>query len=292
MSLQSEFADILKTDEPLAPLTHLRLGGPAQYLLEPQTREELASVVRRCYAESVPFRVLGSGVNLLVPDEGITGVVIRLSGAEFTAVSVDDTRAVAGSGAPLYSVIAETCRRNLAGLETLAGISGTVGGALRCNAGDGATTISDYVLSVDVMDEDGNVFTRQREEIRFSEHASDLDDPVILSIAFALVPEEPHAIVKRMRKAWIQRKARLPHSYENAVRAFRDPPGVSAAELIEDAGLGRAQVGKAEVSDRNANYVIARDGATSRDLLELLEHLERQGVERTGTHLERESTIW
>src|SRR4051794_26725349 len=203
----AEFEEIIKRNEPLAPYTYLKLGGPAEMLIQPRSREELSAVVRRCYQERIPLRVLGSGCNLLVRDEGVPGAVLRLSEPAFTQVTVDGKRVRAGTGAAVSALISAATRHDLAGLETLVGIPGTVGGALRTNAGNRTGAISQFVRLVEVLDSRGGIEVRERDELQFGEHASNLDDPVLLAVEFALEPDAPDAILKRMRKAWIQRKA-------------------------------------------------------------------------------------
>ncbi len=292
MPALAEFADIVKRNEPLAPYTHLRLGGPAELLVQPRTREELSAVVRQCFQEHLPLRVLGSGCNLLVRDEGVPGVVLRLSEPAFTQISVEGKLVRAATGASVSALISHAARHGLAGLETLVGIPGTVGGALRCNAGDRGGDIGQFVRHVEVLDSKGNVVVRDRDELRFGDRASNLDDPVLLAVEFALEPESPDAIVKRMRKAWILRKAAQPLSFQLAGRLFKNPRGLNAATLIEQAGLVKTKVGGAEISDRDANYVLVRQGATSRDVLRLIDLVRTRVQERFNVELEREITVW
>ena len=138
----------------------------------------------------------------------------------------------------------------------------------------------------------GKGIVRERRDSRFGEHDSDLDDPVILSVEFALQPDREGAIVKRVRRAWINRKAEQPLSHQAAVRVFRNPHGQSAAHLIERAGLGREQVGAAEVSDRNANYIVARPGTSAKDILALAARLRDAVRAKSGTALEQELNVW
>src|SRR5438477_6939380 len=194
------FADIVKYNEPLAPYTHLRLGGPVDVLIHPRSREELAAVVRRCFERHLPLHVLGSGCNLLVRDEGVRGAVLRLSQAAFTEIAVAGRRIRAGAGAALSAVISQAARHALAGLETLVGIQGTIGGSLRCNVGDRSGEIGQFVRRVEVMDGRGTVQIREREELQFSYHGSNLDDPVLLTAEFELEQDSADALVKRMRK--------------------------------------------------------------------------------------------
>jgi UDP-N-acetylmuramate dehydrogenase len=261
-------------------------------LVQPRSRQELSQVVQRCFQERIGLRVLGSGCNVLVRDEGVRGVVLRLSEPAFAQVTVEGKRVRAGTGAALSALISQAARHALAGLETLVGIPGTVGGALRCNAGDRSGDIGQFVRQVEVLDSRGAVQVREREELSFTDHASNLDDPVLLSVEFALESETADAIVKRMRKAWIVRKASTPLSFQSAGRIFKDPRGLSAAALIEQAGLARTRVGGAEVSDRDANYFVVHPGASSRDVLRLLDLVKSRVQEKFGVPLEKEITIW
>jgi UDP-N-acetylmuramate dehydrogenase len=292
MACLEAFADITRRNEPLAPYTHLKLGGPAERLVQPRSHEELSGVVRCCFEEGIPLRVLGSGCNMLVRDEGVQGVVLRLREPAFTQITVDGQRVRAATGAAVSALISQAARHNLAGLETLVGIPGTVGGALRTNAGDRSGDIGQFVRLVEVMDSKGVLQVRDRDELRFGDHASNLDDPVLLTVEFALERDHADAIVKRMLKAWIVRKASQPPTYQCAGRFFKNPRGLSAAALIEQAGLARTRVGGAEISDRDSNYVVVHPGARSRDVLALLDLIRSRVQERFQVALEQEITVW
>ncbi len=292
MGRLAEFAEIIQYNASLAPFTQLKLGGPAEIVLGPRSREEAADVVRRCLENQVPLRVLGGGCNVLVHDEGVRGAVLRLSAPAFTQITVEGRRVRAGAGALLSALISEASRQNLAGLEILVGIPGTVGGALVGNAGDRAGEIGPLVRRVEVIDERGQLQVRERDELRFAYRWSNLDDPVVVSADFELEPDAADAIVKRMRKAWIQRKAGRPLSFQAAARLFKDPRGFSAPALIEQAGLRGTKVGGVELSDRDANYVVAHAGAYTRDVLRLVELVRARVRERFGVELELEPAVW
>ncbi|MBY0522161.1 MAG: UDP-N-acetylmuramate dehydrogenase [Gemmataceae bacterium] len=287
-----DFAEFVKVNEPLAPHTYFKLGGPADFLAQPRSRAELAAVVKRCYQDGIALHVLGGGCNVLVREEGVRGAVLRLSEPAFTEIRVTDRRVNAGTGATLSAVISSAARHGLAGFESLVGIPGNVGGALRCNAGDRSGEIGQYVRSVEVMDERGEVYTRQRDELRFADRTSNLDDPVILGAEFELDPDDAEAIVKRMRRAWIQRKASQPLTFQAAGRIFKNPRGLNAAQLIEQAGMVKTRVGGAEVSDRNANFIVAHAGATPRDVRRLIDLVRTRVKERFSVDLELEIAVW
>jgi len=288
----ADFPDLIKVREALAPYTNLKIGGPAEILVQPRTQDELAVVVRRCSERSLPFRILGGGCNILVRDEGVKGIVLRLSEPAFTEVTVQGQRVRAGSGASLRSVISASARHGLAGLETLVGIPGTVGGALRHNAGDGSGEIGQFVQQVDVLDSGGNILLRPRDELQFGYRSSNLDDPVILAGEFELERDIESAILKRMRKAWIQRKASQPFSFQASGRIFKNPPGLIATALIEQAELAGTRVGGAAVSDRDPNYIVADPGTTARDVLRLIDLVKSRVQERFHVELELEISVW
>lgn len=287
-----DFPEILRRDEPLAPLTWLKVGGPAQYFLTPRSREELSQILATCHASQIPVRVLGSGSNLLVRDEGVPGAVIRLSEPAFTGVTVEGTTCTAGAGALLSHVISESVRAGLAGFETLAGIPGTIGGAVFGNAGGRHGEIANLVTSVTAMDFQGREVVRTGDELNFSYRSSDFTDLVILSVTFTLQVGQPDDITDRLRKIWITKKASQPLSSQSVGCIFKNPRGSSAGELIEKAGMKGTRVGGAEVSDRHANFIVATDGATSDDVLRLMDLVKSKVSGQFGVHLEPEVKIW
>ncbi len=292
MSLADEFPQITKRNEPLAPHTHLKIGGPAEFLVQPRGTDELRAVLSACQTAKIPVRMLGAGYNLLVRDDPIPGAVVQLTAPAFTMLQWDGKRITAGGGGPLFDLIAFSVRQGLTGLETLVGLRGTIGGSVRCNVGDKAGEIAQSIRQVTVLTDTGKVQTRTREELTFSEHQSDIDEPVILGVVFELEKDTPTAVLKRMRKAWILRKATEPFSYQAAVRLFRNPPGQTAAALIDRASMTKARVGGAELSERNSNYVVAHPGTTAADILQLADRVRTRVRERTGANLERELHVW
>lgn len=288
-----QFREFVAESEPLAPLTWFRLGGPAQYLARPRGRDELIALLTRCREAGLPSRILGGGSNLLVRDEGVQGVVIHLESPAFSDVSVEGRSVQAGAAVPLTALISQTARAGLAGLEILTGIPGTVGGALRGNAGGRGGAIGQFVRSVTVIDAKGEVQVRERDDLVFGYRESNLDEPVILSAEFELEPGDPESVVKRMRRIWIVKKENQPYGHQSSGSIFRDPsPEVSARVLIEQSGLKGAREGLAEVSDRHANYIIAQPGAKAADVLALIERIRSQVRLQFGYELEPQIQIW
>lgn len=292
MTSWNDLAEIVRPNEPLAPHTWFRLGGPAQYFAEPRNVDELARLVRRCRDENVPLRLLGGGSNLLVGEQGVAGMVIHLAAADFTQVAVAKQTVTAGAGAKLGHVIASSVREGLAGLEALVGIPGSVGGALRGNAGGRGGDIGQWTAQVQVMNEAGEISQQNRDDLEFGYRLSSLDDLVILSAEFQLETDDPVELTKRMQKQWIIKKAGQPLAHQSAGCIFKNPRGMSAGILIDQAGLKGTRVGGAEVSPRHANFIVAEPGATAQDVQKLIETVRQRVRDRLGVELELEIQIW
>jgi UDP-N-acetylmuramate dehydrogenase len=270
----------------------MKIGGPAQFLVRPRNPDELLEVVRYCHDEQIPVRVLGGGSNVLVRDEGVSGAVIQLIGEAFGQVSIDGTTVQAGAGAMLSHLISESVKAELAGLETLSGIPGSVGGAIRGNAGGRSGDIGQFVESVTVMSAQGEVSTRRGNDLWFGYRESNIDELVILEGNFALQPSDPQEITRRMRKLWIMKKATQPLSFQSAGCIFKNPRGLSAGSLIEQAGLKGIRVGQAEISDRHANFIVTHPDAKSDDVMRLIDLARSKVAEQFGVDLELEIKIW
>lgn len=292
MLLLDDFNDIVVRDEPLAKHTYFRLGGPADLFVRPRDLDELAAVVRRCLENDIPMHTLGGGSNVLVRDEGVRGVVLNLAAEEFADVQVQGSTVKAGSGALLSNLISQSVREGLAGLENLVGIPGTVGGALHMNAGGRASDIGQFVVEATVMDARGEIETRGRDDLSFAYRQSNLDEPFILSARFELEPDDPGEIAQRMRKLWILKKANQPLSFQSAGCIFKNPRELGAGSLIDQAELKGTRVGEAEISERHANFIVAHEGATSQDVLRLIDLARARVTERFGVELELEIKIW
>lgn len=292
MTVVSGFEKIVRRQEPLAERTWLKLGGPAQFFAEPNSVDELAALVRRCCDEDVPVRVMGGASNLLIRGEGVSGMVISLSSPAFSRIEILERRATVGCGAQLAHTISETVRTGLAGLEPLVGIPGTIGGALHGNSGSRGGDIGQWACQATVMTRTGEIVQRDREDLVFAYRQSSLDELVILSAQFQLEEDDPEHLTKRMQKQWIVKKAAQPLSHLHVACIFKNPRGMSAGMLIDQAGMKGAAVGSAEISQRHANFIIARDGATSQEVLRLIDTVRSRVAERLGVELENALEIW
>jgi UDP-N-acetylmuramate dehydrogenase len=288
-----EFGGIVRTNEPMAHRFWFRLGGPAAYLASPRRLDELVGLLKRCRGEGLEFRILGGGSNVLVPDEGVDALVVLLESPFFADVRVRDNLVEAGAAVPLTALISHSARAGLGGLEALTGIPGTVGGALRGNAGGRQGAIGQYVRRATVLDTSDQIQIREREDLSFANHESNLDEPVILSAEFELEPEDPESVVRRMRRIWIIKKENQPYAHQRSGCIFKNPsPEVSAGALIDQAGLKGTRLGGAEVSDRHANFIVAHPGAKAADILQLIDRMRQRVWQQFGYELELQLQIW
>ncbi|MHC2070981.1 UDP-N-acetylmuramate dehydrogenase [Bremerella sp. T1] len=292
MELTAGFEHFVRTDESLAQYTSLNLGGSAEYFAEPTTVDELAAIVKRCREHDIPMRVLGGGSNLLVHDEGVPGLVILLNHPTFSGIEVDGNRMTAGGGAKLSHAVSTAVGNGLAGLEALAGIPGTIGGALHGNAGANGVDIGQRVVEAKVMTRSGEVLTRSAQDLQFTYRQSSLDELVILSAVFELESADSQDLTRRMQKFWIVQKASQPGGSDSVGYLFFDPPGMSASTLIEQSGLKGTKVGGAEICEEHANFVIANEDATANDVIRLAELVQSRVKEVTGMDLKCQLTTW
>jgi len=283
---------IVRRDEPLAMHTWFQLGGPAEYFAEPSSPEELIALAERCHEEEVPMRVLGRGSNILVRDDGVPGMVIRLSAPAFCEIAVQKDTIIAGAGAKLGRIVTTAVHHGLAGLEALVAIPGTLGGALHGNAGTHGGDIGQWTTRVTVVTPAGETLQKPREDLEFGYRESSLDEPVILSAQLDLERDDPRELARRLQKQWIVRKASQPMGHQCAGCVFKNPRGASAGDLIERAGLKGTRIGGAVVSDRHANFIVAEPEASSQDVLRLIDLVRSQVHERLGIELELELEIW
>lgn len=283
---------IVRTDEPLADHTWFRIGGPAKYFISPESPEQLSEVVRRCRDNDVPMYVIGRGANLLIADAGVDGAVIQLSAEEFSRVVTDESSVRAGAGKDMGRVVLRTMHEGLSGLEALAGIPGSVGGCVRMNAGGTFGDLGSAVRRVTVMDEDGNIYDRLKEDLAFAYRSSNIASKFILSVEFEVTDDDPYHILKQVRQIWMVKKNSQPLASRSAGCIFRNPRGMSAGALIDRAGMKGSRVGGAHVSEKHANFILADDGATAFDVLKLIDKIRDAVAKESNVLLEKEIQVW
>ncbi len=292
MKLFAGLEQIVKTDEPLARRTWFGIGGPATYFITPEDVDQLAEVVRRCRDNEIPMYVLGQGANLLVDDSGVKGAVIHLGQGQFRQVSSDRGHLKAGAGADMSKLVLRTVREGKAGLECLAGIPGSVGGCVKMNAGGAFGDVGNCVQSVEVMTDDGQVLTREHDELAFAYRSTNIASKFILSAEFALTEDDPQSVLKLVKQIWIYKKNTQPLANRNAGCIFKNPRGLSAGALIDQAGLKGRRVGGAAVSDKHANFILADEDAKASDILKLINIIREAVYKKFEVYLEMELEVW
>ncbi len=276
-------------DEPLAPYTSWKIGGPADALVTADTEEELTGVMRWCLRRKMPWWVIGSGSNVLIGDGGIRGIVLRL-GREFSAITVsemdDEVIVDAGGSAGMAAITAKAASAGAAGIDALAGIPGTVGGSLRMNAGTDRE-MGEFVR--DVWVQSPSHAQPHRVDVRYFYRRSSLDRDVVVSrVTMAFSKMNAHDVRDGMRTRLVRRKRTQPIALPNAGSCFRNPPNDKAARLIESVGAKGWREGAAEVSPLHANFINNLGGATARDVTTLLARVRRAVLERCGVELQLE----
>ncbi|MGD8396277.1 MAG: UDP-N-acetylmuramate dehydrogenase [Candidatus Eiseniibacteriota bacterium] len=262
---------------PLAACTTFRIGGPAELLVTPQSTAALIAVLGRLRRRGIEPFVLGAGSDLLVADQGLRGVVVRVP-AGLEPITVDVPCLVAGAGRPLPELAGRARREGLAGLEFARGIPGSLGGTVVMNAGAWGREMADVVATVEGVDADGRVVQLPANTIAWAyRHAALPPSFVVTRATLQLLPDDPGRIAAR-EEAWhAERRRRQPLGLPSAGCVFRNPGSdCGAGQLIESAGLKGARVGGAEVSTVHANFIVNRGGATAAQVLELIERVRAQ----------------
>jgi UDP-N-acetylmuramate dehydrogenase len=292
MSIFDDLESIVKENYPLAKHTWYGLGGPADYFIRPQTVEQLAEVARRCTASSIPVHVLGFGSNLLISDEGVRGAVIKLETEQFSQTEFDGTNIIAWAGAELSKLVLVCTQKGLSGIEGLTGIPGSIGGAVRMNAGGNFGDIGSVVESVTLMDNEGNVFEKRKPEMVFDYRSVNITAKYILKAKMELGEADPEQILRTVKETWMYKKNNQPLNTKNAGCIFKNPRGMGAGALIDRAGLKGMQIGGATVSQKHANFIIAGKGCTSKDVGRLIDVVRNKVKETFNVDLELEIEIW
>lgn len=274
----------LRAGVALAPFTWFRVGGPAEVMFRPADIEDLAAFLAGC-ALDIPVTVLGVASNLLVRDGGISGVVIRLGG-EFARASVHGDGLEAGAGALCLTVAEEACAAGIAGLEFLSGIPGTIGGAVKMNAGAYGREIVDIIESAVIVTREGKVKTIARDALGLTYRHSELPEGAIV-VEAKLRGErgDSTAIAERMRDYQARRAETQPIRSRTGGSTFANPPGAKAWELIDRAGCRGLMLGGAQVSEQHCNFLINTGDATAADLESLGEEVRRRVLKESGVDL-------
>lgn len=284
-----ELPPFIQSHVPLAPLSSYKTGGPAQFFSEPQHIHDVMEALAWSRSNNTEVFLLGKGTNLIFSDQGFPGLVIHL-GKKFQWQKWEGNQVGVASGVLLYTLVREAIQRNLAGIECLGGIPGSVGGATWMNAGAYGQEIGDSIVEVTSCTPEGHLITRSAKECQFTYRSSIFchNQEIILESVLKLNPGHKPELQKKMSETLQKRKQTQPLQFPNAGSVFKRPAQGHPGELIERSGCKGLRVGGAEVSELHANFIINRGGATSTDIWKLSEIVVERVQKHTGVTLERE----
>lgn len=275
-----------RRNEPLAPRTTFGIGGPSRLFIEPRTGSELHAALAEARRGGIPWFILGGGSNLLVPDAGYPGLTIHLG--RMSRVRVEGDRIVAEAGAPLSAVLCAALRAGLSGLEPLAGIPGTVGGAVAMNAGTRSGETFDTIEWVTLVSPSGRCERVPAGRVPHAYRRAELSGRIVLDATFRLRPDDPAAIRDRITENLVLKRQAQPLAAKSAGCIFKNPPNDAAGRLIDRAGLKGLRVGDAEVSRVHANFIVNRANARAADVLYLIRRIQHEVRIASGVSLELE----
>src|SRR2546423_3125165 len=277
--------------EPLSKHTTLRVGGPAQFWVEPRNEKAFGELIRFCRRENLPLFVIGRGSNLLVRDGGIRGVVVHRSGGDFDKIDIDGEEITAGVGAKLKEIAYAARAADLGGLEWMEGIPGAVGGALRMNAGAMGAQTFEKVVRVRYLDTEGNAHDKKRDELEVHyRHFPLLEQNFAVSATFRGSPAPREQIESRLHESQEKRRTTQPIA-KSAGCIFKKPAKCPAGKLVDELGLKNSSVGKARVSEVHGNFIVNDGGATATEMLDLIDRIKQAAKTKRGIELETEVQI-
>ena len=281
----------IEFDANMSEHIYFKVGGPADVLLVPNTKEQLVKTIKVCKENNIPYYVIGNGSNLLVKDGGMRGVVIKLT--EINKISSANGKITAETGALLKDVSKEALDNNLTGLEFACGIPGSIGGAVFMNAGAYNGEIKDVIESAEVLTQDGEIVTYNKEELNLGYRTSRVmqENAIVLEAVFALENGDHEKIKARVDDLTEKRESKQPLEYPSAGSTFKRPEGYFAGKLIQDAGLKGYSIGGAAVSEKHSCFVINKGNATAKDVLDLIAHIQKEVKKQFGVDLYPEVRI-
>ncbi|MBT7591524.1 MAG: UDP-N-acetylmuramate dehydrogenase [Candidatus Scalindua sp.] len=284
--------EIFRHDVLLQKYTSFRTGGAAEIFVEPVDTSELKKVLLFCKDEQKKVFIFGKGTNILVNDNGVKGVVIHLGGVNFQKIERRDRNVLSGAGVTLSNLVRTVASYGLGGLEVLAGIPGTVGGAVMMNAGGKYGEISDSISSVTTMTFDGRIIKYTRGNIEFAYRGCNLSNQIVIEVEFKLKESKTEVVLEKMDAIYKEKKEMQPLGTFNAGSIFKNTPQHKAAELIDKANLKGFKVGGAIISKKHANFIVNTGNSTSADILELIKIVKETIKKKYNVSLEEEIHIW
>jgi UDP-N-acetylmuramate dehydrogenase len=284
--IQKIFRGHIALHEPLSKYTSFRIGGPADYYIEPADKEDVLVIVRYLKEHEIPFMMMGKGSNMLVSEEGVRGAIINMEEG-VNNIRLDGDRVVVEAGMTMSRFVDFCIQHGFRGVEMLSGIPGTIGGALMMNAGAYGGEISDFLIDVELL-RDGQITTVRKEEAGFSYRHSGFARDIILGASFKLPPGKKAEIMNLRRELLLKRNRAQPVNMPNSGSMFKNPAGTFAAKLIEEAGLKGKSSGNAQISEKHANFIVNLGGAKADDVLRLIELARNTVFKKNAISLELE----
>lgn len=272
--------------------TTFKIGGPAKYYLEPRDIRQLKLLLKAAKRYKIPVLVIGAGSNILAADQGLEAAVLRLAATVFKKISGRNNNLTVASGVTLSRLLSLCRQRGLAGLEFLAGIPGTLGGALAMNAGIPQKNIADLVEDVRVMDYNGKITTLKKKEIKFGYRSSGLAKYIILNARLRLTKADKRQVKERIENYLRLRRAAQDNRRPSAGCVFKNHQGLSAGRLIDLCGLKGKRIGGASICGRHANFILNLGAARARDVLRLMDLARAEVKKKFNITLEPEINIW
>ena len=286
--------DKILKDEPMALHTSFKIGGKADFLVKPSTEDEIISILKFSKENDIPVFILGNGSNILVRDGGIRGITIKPNLQDISIFeNDDDVDIIVGAGYPVAKLSRIVSQKEIAGLEFLSGIPGTIGGAVKMNAGAYGSEMKDCVVETKYMDYDGNIYIINAEEHEFGYRRSIFSkkEVIILETKLKLNYGEKEIIDNKINEITEQRKQKQPITMPSAGRVFKRGDGFVTARLIDECGLKGFSIGGAEVSTMHAGFIVNKGNATANDVIELIEYVKNKVKEKYNVDLELEVLI-
>ena len=280
---------------PMKRYTSMKVGGEAKYLVYPADEADLVRTIEGARKRGAGWRFLGNGTNIIVSDAGIDETLVRMTRVKHTRFEKTKDGAVAtvSGGVSLRLFIKDCAERGLSGLEKLYWIPGTIGGAVKMNAGSFGQRISDRAESISIVGETGILRTLEKEEMSFGYRTSPVKPAdCVVSARFSLSARDKKDILEDMEYVYSERKKRHPMEYPSAGSVFKAAQGEPAWKFIEKAGLKGIAIGGAQVSEKHANFIVNRGGAKAEDIKNLIEKIKKEVYEKLGVSLEEEVELW
>ncbi len=282
--------DKIKYNEPMSKHTTMKVGGPVDMLVFPNTVEEIIDVIKYAKENNIPVKVIGNGSNVIVSDLGVEGIIIKLT-CNMSNVFVNDEYLIAASGTSMPKIAVVAKQNCLSGFEFACGIPGTIGGGVKMNSGAYGGQLSDVLVSCKYLDNEFNLKEIDNKDMNYSyRHSIFIENPsyIILEVKLKLNKSNVEEIDKKMKENMLSRKTKQPLEYPNAGSVFRRPEGYFVGKLVSDSNLRGVSVGGAEVSEKHTGFIINKGNATCEDIKNLIKLVQKTVYEKFNVELKTE----